>query len=218
MVDAVGTVSSSTAAAAMKKETGLNKDDFLTLFITQMKNQDPLDPMDSTEFVSQLAQLTQVEQSYNTNANLEKLMEQQGDSNSLAAVSFIGKEIEATGNSFTVTTGKESTLSYSMPSAAENVQILIKNAAGSLVNTVSVGRLPAGSGSFAWNGTDSNGNQLPEGQYQFELSGTGSDGTKIAGVPHVIGLVDGVSLEGDSPVLTVGGATVALADVLSVRK
>ncbi|WP_298272619.1 flagellar hook capping FlgD N-terminal domain-containing protein, partial [Geobacter sp.] len=55
------------AAAAMKQSTGLNKDDFLKLFITQLQNQDPLQPQDSSQFIAQLAQLTQVEQAYNTN-------------------------------------------------------------------------------------------------------------------------------------------------------
>ena len=50
-----------TAADAMKKELGMNKDDFLKLFVAQLQNQDPLAPQDPTEMLGQLAQLTQVE-------------------------------------------------------------------------------------------------------------------------------------------------------------
>lgn len=56
------TTDTTAAAAAMKKSTGMNKDDFLKLFVTQLQHQDPLNPADSSEFIGQLAQLTQVEQ------------------------------------------------------------------------------------------------------------------------------------------------------------
>jgi len=35
---------------------------FLTLLVTQLKNQDPLNPTDSTQFVTQLAQFSELEQ------------------------------------------------------------------------------------------------------------------------------------------------------------
>src|SRR5690625_751430 len=37
------------------------QDRFLTLLITQLRNQDPLDPMDNSEITSQLAQLSTVQ-------------------------------------------------------------------------------------------------------------------------------------------------------------
>ena len=50
---------SSTADAESKK---LGRDDFLTMFLAQLKNQDPLNPADSMQFVSQLAQFSELEQ------------------------------------------------------------------------------------------------------------------------------------------------------------
>ena len=46
--------------AAAEEET-LGRDAFLTLFTTQLKNQNPLDPMGNEAFVAQLAQFSQVE-------------------------------------------------------------------------------------------------------------------------------------------------------------
>lgn len=52
----------------------VNYDTFLQLLVAQMKNQDPTQPMDATEQVSQLATFSQVEQSIQTNRNLESLL------------------------------------------------------------------------------------------------------------------------------------------------
>jgi flagellar basal-body rod modification protein FlgD len=41
---------------------GYIQDTFLKLFVTQLKNQDPMEPMDNYEFTSQLAQMSQLEQ------------------------------------------------------------------------------------------------------------------------------------------------------------
>ncbi|MEM5494493.1 flagellar hook assembly protein FlgD [Hoeflea sp. AS16] len=76
----VSAVSSSSAAAgsaaesASKKAT-LDYDTFLTLLVQQMKNQDPTEPMDATEQIAQLATFSQVEQTIQTNKNLENLLQ-----------------------------------------------------------------------------------------------------------------------------------------------
>lgn len=42
---------------------------FLTLLVSQLQNQDPLNPVDSTEFVSQLTGFSQLEQLISINQN-----------------------------------------------------------------------------------------------------------------------------------------------------
>jgi flagellar basal-body rod modification protein FlgD len=42
---------------------------FLTLLVSQLKNQDPLNPADSTQFVSQLTSFSQLEQLISINKN-----------------------------------------------------------------------------------------------------------------------------------------------------
>lgn len=74
---ATGTTGAATAAAAKATSSvaaKLNAETFLTLFMTQLKNQDPTKPMDGTEYVSQLATLSQVEQATQTNKKLDSLL------------------------------------------------------------------------------------------------------------------------------------------------
>ena len=42
---------------------------FMTLLVSQLQNQDPLNPTDSTEFVSQLTEYSQLEQLMDINQN-----------------------------------------------------------------------------------------------------------------------------------------------------
>lgn len=64
----------SIADTAAKKAT-LDYDTFLTLLVQQMKSQDPTEPMDATEQIAQLATFSQVEQTIQTNKNLENLLQ-----------------------------------------------------------------------------------------------------------------------------------------------
>jgi flagellar basal-body rod modification protein FlgD len=51
----------------------LGKDSFMSLLVTQLKNQDPLQPTANDEFVAQLAQFSSLEQMEGVNQNLVAL-------------------------------------------------------------------------------------------------------------------------------------------------
>lgn len=66
-------IAETTPTNATQKKVGtdaLGKDAFMTLLITQMQNQDPLNPSSDTEFISQLAQFSSLEQMENLNQTL----------------------------------------------------------------------------------------------------------------------------------------------------
>jgi len=80
-----------------KKSDGgsINKDEFLHLLITQLKNQDPLNPMDDKDFVAQLATFSNLEQMTGINTSMTSLLRQQQQLNTTAAVGMIGLEVKA---------------------------------------------------------------------------------------------------------------------------
>ncbi|MGL4197759.1 MAG: flagellar hook assembly protein FlgD [Allorhizobium sp.] len=84
------TAASNSTASQAKAKASLDYDSFLKLLIAQMKNQDPTNPMDATEQISQLATFSQVEQTIQTNTNLETLITGNALNN---ASSYIGKTI-----------------------------------------------------------------------------------------------------------------------------
>ena len=69
------TSAANATATTQKHSTTVDYESFLKLLVTQMKNQDPTKPMESTEYVAQLATFSQVEQTVQTNARLEQLMQ-----------------------------------------------------------------------------------------------------------------------------------------------
>ncbi|NCD32786.1 MAG: hypothetical protein EOL87_05130 [Spartobacteria bacterium] len=49
----------------------MGKDEFMTLLITEMQNQDPMDPVDNKEMIAQLAQFSSLEQIQNLNEQFD---------------------------------------------------------------------------------------------------------------------------------------------------
>lgn len=214
--DVSAVTDAASGAAAMKKATGMNKDDFLKLFVTQLQNQDPLKPQDGSQFIAQLAQLTQVEQAYNTNSNLQAMITAQNNAATFYAVSFIGKEVLTTGSQVALTAGAQPVLNYRMPQGAEQVSVDIKDANGKVVRTLTTGQTAPGDASIPWDGKDSQNLPLPAGTYSFAVTGVDAGGNKVQGVPLMLGRVDSLKLDGSNPVLTVGGMDVPLTSVLKV--
>lgn len=216
----VSTVTAATdttaAAAAMKQSLGMNKDDFMKLFIAQLQYQDPLAPQDPSAMLDQLSQLSLVEQSYNSNTSLANLLTAQNNAISLTAVSFIGKDVKAYGNSASFDGSSSTPLEFSLPLSAASAQVSIVDNSGTTVRTAALGSSDAGDNSFYWDGRDNSGALLPAGAYTFTVSAKAADGSSLPVTTYTTGKIDGVNLSGSTPQLNVGATSVALSDVISM--
>jgi flagellar basal-body rod modification protein FlgD len=216
----VSTVTSTTdttaAAAAMKKSVGMDKDDFMKLFIAELQYQDPLEPLDSSAMLDQLSQLSLVEQSYNSNTALNNLLTAQNNSISLTAVSFIGKDVKANGNGASFDGSTSTDLQFNLPFPASSTQVSVVNGSGQTVRTATLGSSSAGENSFSWDGRDNSGALLPAGAYTFTVTAKAADGSSLAATTYTTGRIDGVNLSGSTPQLAVGAVSVALGDVISM--
>ncbi len=217
MINSVtATTGTAAADANMKSTMGLNKDDFLNLFVAQLKNQDPLNPTNSDQLLSQLSSITQVEQSYNQNANLTALLTAQNNSAAMSAAGLIGATVQANGNAVSFDGSTPTTMQFNLSTAANSATVTIADSTGKTVATTTTGALAAGIQTLSWGGTDSSGNKLPAGTYTFSVNATTAGGSVVPSTTYTTGTVSGVSYSGATPTLTIGSATVNLADIIGV--
>jgi flagellar basal-body rod modification protein FlgD len=73
-------------SAATNNNGFVSQNTFLTLLITQLKNQDPMNPQDSSQFVAQLASFSSLEQMTQVNTKMESVLEN-------SVVSLIGHTV-----------------------------------------------------------------------------------------------------------------------------
>ncbi len=192
-------------------------DNFLTLLVTQLKHQDPLDPMDANEFTSQLVEFAQVEQQIQQNANLEDILAAQQLNNLGTIVSYIGKYAEVVSTAMSVEdhAGK---FSYTLFDDAISSQITIRDEAGNVVYH-GQGETSAGTHYFEWDGADNLGNVYPDGVYTVTVSAldAGEDAVDVGYT--TFGRVTGVRTDnGDAYLELNNGYFISIDGVLSVSE
>ena len=209
---------SNTSGVTSSKDSALGKNDFLNLLVAQLQNQDPLSPMDSTAFTSQLAEFSSLEQLSNVNQNLEYLQMYQSSINNAQAVSFIGKNIDAFGNSIQLESEETEEINFELGEDSNSVFINIYDEAGNLVKYIENGPLGEGKQSIEWDGTDNGGNALPEGIYKFEVMAVDANGDKVQAATYISDRVTGVTFKDGVTYLLAGGMQIPIGDVIEVAE
>lgn len=214
------TAASSAATAAANTATAgtrlaENFTAFLQLLTTQLRNQNPLEPLDTNQFTQQLVQFAQVEQQINMNTSLGSLISLQQSTQTAAAMSFLGANVRVEGNTAQLAAGQAAWAFSSEKPATGTFNV--HDANGRLVHsenrTISVGAQ-----NFTWSGRDAEGNQLPDGPYTVSIVAKDASGQNVAVSTQVDGVVDGVDLSVNPPLLSVNGKTFGLDKVTQVRR
>ena len=195
-------------------DNSLGNEEFLTLLVAQLENQNPLDPADTEQFTDQLAQFSQVEQLINVNEKLDEMTENAEDSNNIDANSFVGKTVSATVTSMTIDDGSVTPGFYEVDKLAE-VMVYVYDANGTKVATLSEGEVDAGSYLVSWDGTDDGGNSLDDGEYSYVVMADYGDGYEEV-ESYLSGTVDAVSYQNGKGYLVVSGVLVDPANVTTV--
>lgn len=213
-----GTNINQTAASTASTQLNQDFDDFLTLLTTQLQNQDPLSPMDSTEFTNQLVSFSGVEQQIRSNDTLNKLLSMQTLNLTAVGLSFIGKDVEISGEKFANDGTGSSALAYVMPADVKTGTVTITDKDGNVVYTAQAD-LTEGRHDFVWDGKTTGGAVAPAGTYQLNVAALDANKTSLVVTKYVPGHVDSLeSMEDGSLVLVVDGQRVALSDVRKVSE
>lgn len=215
MVSPVSSTSTSTTdpTNSMKQLSG-NFSTFLTLLTTQLKNQDPTSPMDSNAFTQQLVMYSQVEQQIDTNTNLKSLIGQNTTNAGAMAAAYLGKKVSVTNGSASLSGGAANWV-YSLKSASASTQLSIADANGRTVFSTT-GETTAGNHTLAWDGKDTNGNQLADGTYKLTVTAKDSGNNSITSTVASAGIVGQIDMTGGTPKLIVGNMELDLGDIAAI--
>ena len=197
----------------------MGQTEFLTLFTTQLKNQNPLDPVKNEAFVAQLAQFSQLEATTAMKTSMQNLVSSLANDRLLGATSLIGKTVAVPDGPVTVTDSTVSQGVVNLPTGADGIKLQVYNDKGVLVRTQIIGAQPVGDFTIAWDGMTDGGNPAPNGTYRY-VANVNSNGSVTKPTVNTYAAVTGVTSAGtaDGAMLleVAGGKTVNLADVKRV--
>lgn len=167
-----------------KARDSLGQEDFLTLMISQFRNQDPFEPMDNGQFLGQLAQFSTVNGISSLNSAFEGLSGSMQDNQALQAASLVGHSVLAVTDIGHLNDSDSVRGGVELESSAGDVQIDITNRSGELVQRLSLGQQPPGLVRFTWDGVDASGERADSGLYQ--ITARVIRGSEIESAPTVI--------------------------------
>ncbi len=199
-------------ASSNAASTNETQDRFMTLLVTQLKNQDPLNPMDNAQMTSQMAQISTVSGIDKLNVTLQALSASMYSNQALQATAMIGHGVLVAGSGVDLV--KNTGLGgFELSQPADNTVVSIYNKAGELVRRVDLGAKPAGITKWQWDGKDSKGADLPEGHYTFSVNAT-QGSNNVAATTLQFGLVSSVTQGPRGVLLNIGDLeNIALWDV-----
>lgn len=145
---------------------------FLTLFTTQLQNQNPLDPMANEAFVAQLAQFSQLEATTKMSTNIETLVKSLSTSQISSASGMLGRKVSVADGKALYEQGVPLDGTVSLPAAVDGITLKVFDGSGNLVRTGQIGAQKAGDFPFTWDGNDNAGNPVGSGVYRIEATTT----------------------------------------------
>ncbi|MES2743756.1 MAG: flagellar hook assembly protein FlgD [Pseudomonadota bacterium] len=225
--DLMAAVNNKPASTAAPGSVEADTDKFMTLLVTQLKNQDPMNPLDNAQITSQLAQLSTVTGVNKLNTTLESLKSSYQASESLQAANMIGHGVLTAGTDLTLAKTADNKLAgimgVDLATPADSVQVEIRNAAGKLVHTIDLGAQPAGTLPLGWDGAsdelDSAGKPLmmAPGQYRFAVTATRGGEPLTDAAALTFGTVASVSTNAQGVKLNVPSlGAISMADVRQI--
>ena len=148
------------------------QDQFLTLLVAQLQNQDPTNPMDNAQMTSQMAQISTVSGIEKLNDTVQSVTSQFASMQMLQGATMIGHTVLSEGNALNLTDKGQGSAACDLEGSAANVTVTITTAGGQLVDTMELGSAAAGRNYFTWDGSNYNGDTS---NLRFKVSASNGD-------------------------------------------
>ncbi|WP_241971710.1 flagellar hook assembly protein FlgD [Aliidiomarina sanyensis] len=181
------------------------RENFMTLLVAQLRNQDPLNPMDNAEMTSQLAQINTVSGIEQLNETMNGINDQIDASRFMQATSLIGKAVLVPGERVLVGDGDSTPFGIELGRNAEQVKVSIVDGSGQVVRELEMGKLNPGMHTITWDGKLADGTRAPDGAYRFRVEAMAEGRTishKSFNYAQVLAVSSGYP---DGPRLDLGG-------------
>jgi flagellar basal-body rod modification protein FlgD len=214
---ATGSALSALAPGGAKNKTPAEEaqERFLTLLVTQMRNQDPLNPLDNAQVTTQLAQLNTVTGISQLNETLQGLAASFSAAQSMQAAALIGRSVMVAGDQLDLAQG-QAVFGAELAQAVDRLEVVISDAAGKVVHRAEAGAQQAGVIALHWDGAGDAAGRAADGQYRFSLNAW-AGGRKVEAAPLTTQAVTGVNTQSGNVQLNLGGGgSVTLAGVRQI--
>lgn len=179
------------------------QDRFMTLLITQMKNQDPLNPLDNAQVTSQLAQLNTVKGIEQLNDTVSMVMGRMQTSEMLAGLGAVGRFALVEGERISLYEG-QAAAGFELPEDADSLTVKIYDSVGNVLHEAELGRHAAGLHTFVWDGLTDSGEEAVNGNYRFEVVARNGEEV-VKTTPLSVGRIDGIVPNQSELTFTIGG-------------
>lgn len=179
------------------------QDRFMTLLISQMRNQDPLNPLDNAEVTSQLAQINTVKGIEQLNQTVNMLTGRVQSNEALIGLGAVGKLALVPGEKISLYDG-QAAAGFELPADVDQVRVKIYDSIGNVLHEADLGAQPAGVHTFVWDGTTESGETAVNNNYRFEVEArVGKDAVKTQTLS--LGRIDGVLPNQSELTFNIGG-------------
>ena len=155
----------------------IDKQAFLMLLVTELKNQNPLEPLDNKDLIAQLTQLTSLENISNMTKSVTDFVSSSMSIQKAEAASMVGKNVVVHSNNLELNNGRADPIYFKLDKPA-HIYVKITDANGKQVYFEDLGDTDAGFHSWVWNGKDSSGTALPDGTYFYSVYKVNPDGSE----------------------------------------
>lgn len=132
-IAAIGSQLNTTDSSSMPN-SGINEQDFIQLFVNELKFQDPMQPLDNSQFLTQLAQFVSIEQQSEEVGGINNLLTLNSSDQTLALLSHTVQVANVDGST---TIGKVTGIQY----GTSGVQLTVTTTGNQVVTGVDLSQI-----------------------------------------------------------------------------
>jgi len=217
-IEAVGSGTSAGAGtgAASAATSAVQKDEFLRLLVTQIRNQDPFSPMDNQQFIQQLTQFTSLEQLQDINSQLQQGLVVSQSLNNTMLLSLVGRQATVAGDRVVVSGGAPSRTQVTAGTGG-TATVQVKDAAGQVVASYQR-QVTAGWNDVSWDGRLADGTAAADGDYTVAVSVTDRAGNAVTSETYETGPVESLRFENNVAIVKIFGRDHYVAEIAQISR